>query len=377
VQQWLHAVELRTEWRQHALSTAPADRATAEAAITGLYGLLKRPPPEFVWVDSPGAVASVLPPTTYTLASGGPWPLESRLATQLSALRERLDDRLGQPYGLHWGPGPPRDPLVALRSGRKLSSFVDDGVRGALCRTVRESVADLMRAQLADRYGLYWYGQQEADWVAHYEVRQRVLGVRFGAEDTAALALWAAIARSCGWWWPRENHCVIAERPLAIHAEPLAGNEYGEARLHNADGPAVLFPDGWAVYAWHGTWVPSWVVEAPTVELIEQERNIEIRRCAIEHLGWPAFVDEAGLVLLAQAPDPGNPDAELRLYDLPYRSWGARTRLLLAVNGSVERDGTRRQYGLRVPPWFDDPIDAAGWSYGLTGAQYRRLLRRT
>lgn len=131
------------------------------------------------------------------------------------------------------------------------------------------------------------------------------------------------------------------------------------------------------MHAWHGTRVPSWVIEAPTVDRIADEGNVEVRRCAIKRIGWGAFIDQAGLRIVGQAADPGNPGSELRLYDLPYQRWGAPTRLLLAVNGSVERDGTRRRYGLRVPPWFDDPLDAAGWTYGLTGAQYAQLQRRT
>jgi hypothetical protein len=119
------------------------------------------------------------------------------------------------------------------------------------------------------------------------------------------------------------------------------------------------------------------VIEAPTVDLITREANIEVRRCAIERVGWTTFIDMAGLALVAEAADPGNPGGDLRLYDLPREPSGPSARLLLAVNGSVERDGTRRRYGLRVPPWFDDPIDAAGWSYGLTGAQYAQLRRRT
>ena len=144
-------------------------------------------------------------------------------------------------------------------------------------------------------------------------------------------------------------------------------------RLHSATGPAVVYPDGWAVHAWHGTRVPSWVIDDPTVDRITAEPNVEVRRCAIERIGWPAFID-AGRAAAAssRAADPGNPGCELRLYDLPRQKWDAPTRLLLAVNGSVERDGTRRRYGLRVPAGFDHPLDAAGWSYGLTGAQYAR-----
>jgi hypothetical protein len=62
----------------------------------------------------------------------------------------------------------------------------------------------------------------------------------------------------------------------------------------------------------------------------------------------------------------------LNLYD----DWPAG-RVLLVTNGSPEPDGLRRRYGINVPAVFDDPIDAAGWTYGLTGGQYARLARRT
>ncbi len=58
-------------------------------------------------------------------------------------------------------------------------------------------------------------------------------------------------------------------------------------------------------------------------------------------------------------------------------AWGVPNRMLLAVNGSAERDGRRRRYGLSVPASIEDPVVAAGWSYGLSGAQYAQLIRRT
>ncbi|MBB5953591.1 hypothetical protein FHS29_000161 [Saccharothrix tamanrassetensis] len=341
----IRAAETGAEWLRHALCTDPADRPAAEEAITGLYRLLDRPPPGFVWVDSPHAAVEVLPPQADRVSYRGPWLLENELATLVSNLKQRLADRCG---------------------GRRH----DLPVRDVLRRTVAESVAGLIRRDLPARLGLLWYGQQEADWIAHYDAHRP--NARFRPGDEAQLDLWAAVARSCGWWWPREGVCVIAERPSAIHTEPLDDG----LRLHHDSGPAVEFRDGCAVHVWHGTRVPSWVVDDPSADRIDAEANVEVRRCAIERIGWEAYLDRAGLRLLARAPDPGNPGSELQLYDLSQ--WqGARTRLLPAVNGSLERDGTRRRYGLGVPPWFDDPVDAAGWSYGLTGAQYAGLLRRT
>jgi hypothetical protein len=264
----------------------------------------------------------MLPPPR-ALSSDGPWPFQSELAT-----------------------------LISSRRRRQLWHMMR--------RTVRKSVAGLIRAAIPDRLGLHWYGQHDVDWVALLP------------ESSPLVAL----ARSCGWWWPRENLCVVTERPSVLRTEPVPG-EGNQLRLHAPDGPAVEYPDGWAVHAWHGTRVPAWVIDSPTADRIAAEPNVEVRRCAIERIGWGTFIDQAGLRLVGCADDPGNPDSELRLYDLPFEQWGTRTRLLFAVNGSVERDGTRRRYGLRVPAWFDDPLDAAGWTYGLTGPQYALLRRRT
>lgn len=377
LERYARALELRAEWLRHALCVAPADRGAAEEAVGGLYRLLDRPPPRFVWVDSPAAAARLVPPSTGVLSFGGPWPLQSRLASLVSALRDRLDARIGTGSSSWVRPSVAADPVGALRSGTSLTSVVAAGVTGVLRHVVRESIAGPVRAELAGRSGLVWYGQHDVDWIAHYDVHHRVLGARFTPGDLTQLGLWATLGRSCGWWWPREGVCVLAERPAALRTEPVPGTALGEVRLHDGSGPAVEYRDGWVVWSWHGTRVPAWVIEDPTPERIAAEHNVEVRRCAIEHLGWPAFVDQAGLALVGTAADPGNPGCELRLYDLPREPHAAPARLLLAVNGSVERDGTRRRYGLRVPAWFDDPVDAAAWTYGLTGPQYARLARRT
>jgi hypothetical protein len=176
-------------------------------------------------------------------------------------------------------------------------------------------------------------------------------------------------AQSADWWFPHRDFVLASERPVLLHAD--------NGRLHCPDGPAVAWPDGWQLYFWHGMRVPEWVITGPTVAAIAGESNVEVRRCAIEAMGWDAYLDQAGLSLVDSAIDPGNPGCRLELYHVPEQTWGSPLRVLLATNGSPERDGTRRRYALPVPADMDTALNAAAWTYGLAGEQYADLIRRT
>jgi hypothetical protein len=220
---------------------------------------------------------------------------------------------------------------------------------------------------------LHLGGQWEAAWCAY----ATFLGAAYG--DAGARGWRRRIerftdAQDAGWWWPHLDFVVISDRPQVVHREQTAATP---GRLHCATGPAVVWRDGWRLYFWHGTRVPPWVIERPSVVAIQAEPNVEVRRCAIEAMGWDSYVAGARLRLVDRAADPGNPGCELYLYDLPQAVWGAPTRVLLATNGSPERDGARRRYGLPVPADLGTAVHAAAWTYGLTGEQYARLARRT
>ncbi|WP_285496901.1 DUF6745 domain-containing protein [Actinomadura sp. NBRC 104425] len=382
------AIEIRDEWLGHGLSVDPADRAAAEAAITELYRLIGRRAPRFVWVDSPRAALPLLPddqrrPLRLRIASalsrGADWPFFSRLAGEMSELRHLPHRNGGPPRPLGLGRRiAEMTPQEALEAGWSPARVHDETVGASLGYTLRDQVAAPLRTELdaPEIAGRTWYGQHDAHWIADVDVRLRVGALRVHPAEGRRLDVWATVARSCGWWWSGEDVCVVTERPAVVRAEPLPGGLHGQRRLHSEDGAAVRFRDGWGVYSWHGTRVPSWVVTDPTVERIHREDNVEVRRSAIERIGWDAYIEQAGLRLVAEAADPGNPGCVLRLYDVPWGS-GGTGRVLLAVNGSVDRDGHRRRYGLSVPAGFDDPVAAAGWSYGLTRAQYAQLARRT
>ena len=167
-----------------------------------------------------------------------------------------------------------------------------------------------------------------------------------------------------------ERFWIVSDRQSSIHVDQ-------QNRLHHDTGPARSWGDGWAIWAWHGVRVPQSLIEDGwPVERILREPNAEIRRCAIERLGWDRFVVDAGLARVGDpVPDPGNPDHELALYDVPEAIYDAPVRVLICDNATPERDGTRRRFGLTVPASIDNPVAAAAWTFGLSAREYAALER--
>lgn len=176
------------------------------------------------------------------------------------------------------------------------------------------------------------------------------------------------------WWWPTRDFVMVCDRPDELHTEPVA-DRY---QLHNNAGPAIRWADGWALHFWHGTRVPADLIEPGwDVERILAEPNTEIRRCAIERMGWDRFATAAELQLLDQAPDPANPGQRLYLYDVPSQVLGQQTRVLVCTNATRENDGTRHRFGLTVPADCRTALAAAAWTFDVPEPDYAILVRAT
>jgi uncharacterized protein DUF6745 len=71
-------------------------------------------------------------------------------------------------------------------------------------------------------------------------------------------ACWA-MADAASVWWPFASGAILAERPSELHVDD---NQW----LHREDGPAVVYRDGWRVYAWHGLAVPEdWILHPEAI----------------------------------------------------------------------------------------------------------------
>ena len=395
---------IRQEWLDVQSSTAPANRDEAEFGIALAYDSARLTPPHtVVWVPDPalGAVVAARLTTQGTRVSSAVWN-QARQRGRSHALRIYSQRAWDQALAAVRFPERDRvEPAIRLaalglaftsRNSKVLVSRVEAAVvawgQYAFWSHLNVDYRKRGLRLAIDAHGpmeddpIDWrprtpeYHDVEAvlDWAigqrAHVEEFALLDALsRLNGSSVRAVEGLTLVARSAGWWWPFEGVAVVCERPTLRALDR-------EGRLHAEDGPALVYPDGFSAYFWHGRVVPRWVVVEPSVERIAKEANVEVRRCAIESLGWSRFTAEAGLKLLDECPDPGNFGQTLSLYAVPTKVWGMPAHVLVCTNGSVDLDGGRHTFGLLVPVTVDTALGAAAWGYGLTAAEYASLERR-
>ncbi|MEW2384753.1 DUF6745 domain-containing protein [Micromonospora sp. NPDC047707] len=169
----------------------------------------------------------------------------SRLRGALSAGVTHTDPELSPARrGKTKEPWPELPAPAALDSGVPLGVVLHHGVRTALHRSLAHGWYLPLRAALPAEgpVPVCWYGQQEASWIGYYDALHRLGLAEYRPDDSEHLGLWGTLARSCGWWWPGEEVCVVVERPEAVRTEPVPGALHGEIRLPPR---GVRYRDGW------------------------------------------------------------------------------------------------------------------------------------
>ena len=255
---WHRSIAWRREWRDIGLATEPADREATEQILTRVYLRHGRARPRFAWVDSPRQALPLTAgiPTHDDLRrwlrprqpAGRP-PLAGDIAAGWSRMMAALDDGAGHPdleppRPVRKGdkPWPVLPPVRALDAGVPLREVLRQGVRGALRTVLMDSLVLPVRATLAapGRLPIAWYGQQDAYWIAHYDILRRLGLAHYGSAESSRLEEWATLARSCGWWWPGEEVCVVVDRPALVGAVALPDDP-----LPAPTRPEIRYRDGW------------------------------------------------------------------------------------------------------------------------------------
>ncbi|MFB8103410.1 MULTISPECIES: DUF6745 domain-containing protein [unclassified Streptomyces] len=321
-------------WRDVAAATGAADRAAAEEGVRRAYRTAGLAEPErIVWAGSPRAAVEAVE----KLTDAGRSVREEVRTRPWAEERRRMYDELG-PAG--WS-------ALWSATGAQLWETT-----AALAERIRSGVVADLAPRPEDEGGVRLVlldavlGQHDAAWLAAFDGRgDRLTGL-------------AEVARNAGWWWPYEKAVVISERPEVLHRDEAG-------RLDHGAGPALAYPDGFALYAWRGMPVPAaFLAELAslTPQRIREEENAELRRVMLEFYGYDRYLTESGA-------EPVHRDETGILWRIALEG-DEDVVMVEVVNSTPEPDGTHRTYWLRVPPTTRTAKDGVAWTFGLDGAAY-------
>ncbi|WP_405690725.1 DUF6745 domain-containing protein [Streptomyces sp. NBC_01185] len=322
------------EWRAVAAATGRADRDAAEDGVRRAYRTAGLAEPErVVWVDSPRAAVEAVE----KLSGAGRSVREEVRTRPWAEERRRLYDELG-PAG--WSALWSATGAQLWETTAALAERIRTGVVAELASRPEEE-SDV-RLVLLDAV----LGQHDAAWLSAFDGRgERLTGL-------------AEVARNAGWWWPYEHAVVISERPEVLHRDEAG-------RLDRGDGPALAYPDGFALYAWRGMPVSVEFLDSLaslTPGRIRTEENAELRRVMLEFYGYDRYLAESGA-------EPVHKDETGILWRIAMEG-DEDVVMVEVVNSTPEPDGTHRTYWLRVPPRTRTAKEGVAWTFGLEGDVY-------
>lgn len=281
--------EIRSRWLAQLLSTEPADRPQAQAAVREIYAAAGFETPRYVfWFDSPfdACWANALLSAPHSSI----WPQMLAGLAQIRTHREKIEQvraqlcgsaaennwdalvgAVGRPMGSHTGPpkgplppGTTNIPFEVIRARMQQYGkvppyrFEESDALSLAENCLLSPGRGVLNSQMSERtvnsllavsfLSAYSFSMMAAD--------EQESGAR--TPPGILSAAWT-IARSSGPWWPYDHAAVMTDRPAEMHL-----NE--RSLLHRGDGPAAIYRDGAPVYAWNGKPLPArWILQQQTL----------------------------------------------------------------------------------------------------------------
>ncbi|MBI2811631.1 MAG: hypothetical protein HYX67_12510 [Candidatus Melainabacteria bacterium] len=165
--------------------------------------------------------------------------------------------------------------------------------------------------------------------------------------------------KKCGPIVMHKEFCILSEFPTQCNVDE-------DGRLHGDGHPSQQWKDGWKLYHWHGMRVTRQFAEAPetiTVDHIENESNLEMRRLMLERYGIKKFL-----------VDVGAKEVQRDECGILYRHFVHEVLepivMVEVTNSTSEADGTYKKYFLRVPPNITTAKAGIAWTFNLENKDY-------
>ncbi len=222
--------------------------------------------------------------------------------------------------------------------------------------------------QLREAHDTLWFaGGSELYWVAFYRFAEKI-GVKYDAKQSATLDAWERYAEICGPLYPYDGIAFASRRP-----DVLSFDE--QRRLHAETGPAMRFPSGYALYAWHGTRIPAvWIdqPEALTPQIALGQTDTALRVAATQIIGWQRMIDQLDAKVVNRHPE-GMAGGELLSVKKSKFNPDDKGEMRF-LRAACPRNGT---ICFRVPDGTKTAHEAQAWSVGLPPDIYKIPSIRT
>ncbi|MCP2732030.1 DUF6745 domain-containing protein [Limnofasciculus baicalensis] len=359
----------REKWRAIALSTEPINRAQATEAVNAAYRWIWRSQqePELLFFPSPYAALSYIGRELQSQADSQlTIELRERVETDIdprdnpdSILRRVMEWNMEDLYKeleheLKWRLWDDLGNSPASQTGSQLESLLEAELRQQLGDDLSSKLSDCLENILSG--GDFGGVQPEifASDASLLDFGLSVLGCCPSLqEDWLDFQL---MIKDCGWIFPFDDICLVCDRPLILSFDH-------QQRLHAEATPAIEFPDGFTVYAYHGAILPEkygkLYPQEWQAEWLLTEENAELRRVLIQGIGWDGICQKL-------------PATELD-------SWQDYT--LLKINSDLDIEpicllkmicpSTGYIHALRVPPDVESARDAIIWiNWGILPEEF-------
>ena len=241
-------------------ASSEVDFARAKSAIERVYGLMKKDKPVVLIANGPvdafwSAVAIQLlrkdKKSTRSLSLGWDSPLGSTLSSTLSStlyssLYSTLDSTL--------------DSILRSSLYSTLGSSLDSTLYPALDSTLDFEIKKhgSIKEEMENTYSSLMVTQWFASWAGYYDYAE-MIGVKF---DKEAKEIFQDFCREVPLIYGFDKLAIICHKPeISWQKMPDEKGKLTRRILHNSNGPAIKYRDGYEVYCLNNVAVPGWLVK--------------------------------------------------------------------------------------------------------------------
>ena len=271
--------------------------------------------------------------------------------------RPRVILRMSSPYGAAFGAAIAHamlraqvDDQVDDQVDAQVRGQVHDQVRGQVYAQVDAQVDDQVYGQVRIKLNARRGGNLWSSWYAYITYLRDICG--WNGSSLAKFAHDEKIALNAGWTIWTKDVAAISDRPEKIMLD-------SEGRLHCENGPAILWRDGYTLYAWHGVRIPpEWTRSIfPSAGDMLRWGNIEQRRAGCSMMGWAKILKETNAKVIDNDADPeigtllepDIPDSGKELF-LKVRCATGRDFAIIVTNSKAKTALEAQQWMFPLPP---------------------------